>query len=76
MGHAVIFATGVFNDHATCAELAGLLADAPTTVTYDRGGRGESGDTPPFAIPRRIEDFAGLWEKVGPAVVFANRRAA
>jgi pimeloyl-ACP methyl ester carboxylesterase len=69
-GHPVVFTTGAFNDHTTCAELAGLLADAYTVVTYDRRGRGESGDTPPFAIPREIEDLAALLEEIGPASVF------
>lgn len=69
-GHPVIFATGAFNDHTTCADLAGLLADSFTVVTYDRRARGASGDTTPYAIAREVEDLAALLDEVGPAVVF------
>jgi pimeloyl-ACP methyl ester carboxylesterase len=40
--------------------LAGLLADRFTVITYDRRGRGESGDTLPFSTGREIEDIAAL----------------
>lgn len=70
-GHPLVFATGAFNDHTTCAGLAALLADAYTVVTYDRRGRGGSGDTRPYAIDREIEDLAALLDAVGgEAAVF------
>jgi pimeloyl-ACP methyl ester carboxylesterase len=69
-GQPIIFATGAFNDHTTCADLAGLLADSYTVVTYDRRGRGSSGDTSPYSFAREIEDLAALLDVVGPAVVF------
>lgn len=47
------------------AVLAGLLADGITVVNYDRRGRGESGNTLPFAPQREIEDIAALI--AGPA---------
>lgn len=34
-------------------------------VNYDRRGRGESGDTSPFAVEREIEDIAALVDVVG-----------
>ena len=47
-----------------------------TVVTYDRRGRGDSGDTQPYAIEREIEDLAAMigavlagffhYVKVGP----------
>ena len=40
--------------------LADLLADQFTTIAYDRRGRGESGDTQPYATEREIEDIAAL----------------
>jgi pimeloyl-ACP methyl ester carboxylesterase len=40
--------------------LADLLADEFTTIAYDRRGRGESGDTLPYATGREIEDIAAL----------------
>lgn len=70
-GPAIVFATGAFNDHTTCAELADLLAADHTVVTYDRRARGQSGDTAPYAIEREIEDLAALVDLVdGSAAVF------
>lgn len=47
------------------AQLASLLADSFTVVSYDRRGRGESGDTLPYAVEREIEDIAALIAAVG-----------
>jgi pimeloyl-ACP methyl ester carboxylesterase len=41
-------------------KLAPLLAERFTVYMYDRRGRGESGDTPPFAKEREIEDLGAL----------------
>jgi pimeloyl-ACP methyl ester carboxylesterase len=46
-------------------QLAELLADRFTVINYDRRGRGDSGDTQPFALEREIEDIAALIEAVG-----------
>jgi pimeloyl-ACP methyl ester carboxylesterase len=70
-GHPIVFASGAFNDHHTCAPLAERLAGDFTVVTYDRRARGESGDTRPYAIDREVEDLAALIETVGAgAAVF------
>ncbi|GAB3606098.1 alpha/beta hydrolase [Conyzicola nivalis] len=54
-------------DPAT-AELARELAGRGfTVVNYDRRGRGESGDTVPFAVDREVEDIAALVAEVGGA---------
>lgn len=45
------------------AELARLLSAQFTVFTYDRRGRGESGDTPPYAIEREIEDLDAILAK-------------
>jgi pimeloyl-ACP methyl ester carboxylesterase len=37
-----------------------------TVVTYDRRGRGDSGDTQPFAAQREYEDLAAVAAAVGP----------
>jgi len=51
--------------------LAPILADRFTVVTYDRRGRGDSGDTPPYAVQREIEDLAAVIDAVGgPAYVY------
>jgi pimeloyl-ACP methyl ester carboxylesterase len=41
-------------------KLAALLAPYFTVFTYDRRGRGGSGDTSPYAVEREIEDIAAL----------------
>jgi pimeloyl-ACP methyl ester carboxylesterase len=47
------------------AGLAEKLADSFTVYTYDRRGRGESGDTPPFDPAREIEDLDALINEAG-----------
>jgi len=44
------------------AELAMTLADDLTVLTFDRRGRGDSGDTPPYAVEREIADLAAVME--------------
>ena len=46
-------------------QLAELLAAHFTVTTYDRRGRGESGDTPPYAVEREVEDIAALLGEAG-----------
>jgi pimeloyl-ACP methyl ester carboxylesterase len=46
-------------------QLAELLARHFTVLTYDRRGRGESGDTAPYAVEREVEDIAALLSEVG-----------
>jgi pimeloyl-ACP methyl ester carboxylesterase len=40
--------------------LAEALRSGFTVYTYDRRGRGDSGDTAPFAVEREVEDLAAL----------------
>ena len=47
------------------AELADLLAPHFTVYGYDRRGRGDSGDTAPYAVAREIEDIEALIEQAG-----------
>jgi pimeloyl-ACP methyl ester carboxylesterase len=48
-------------------QLAELLAPYFTVFTYDRRGRGESGDTAPNAVEREVEDIAALLSEAGGA---------
>ncbi|MFC6885250.1 MULTISPECIES: alpha/beta fold hydrolase [Actinomadura] len=51
--------------------LAALLRDAFTVYAYDRRGRGESGDTGPYAVAREVEDLrAVIAETGGEAYVY------
>ncbi|HEV3311326.1 MAG TPA: alpha/beta hydrolase, partial [Chloroflexota bacterium] len=46
-------------------QLATLLAPNFTVFTYDRRGRGASGDTPPYAVEREVEDIEALVSEAG-----------
>jgi pimeloyl-ACP methyl ester carboxylesterase len=47
--------------------LAELLARRFTVISYDRRGRGESGDTAPYAVAREVEDIETLVKQAGGA---------
>jgi pimeloyl-ACP methyl ester carboxylesterase len=49
----------------TTARLAALLAPRFTVTHYDRRGRGDSGDTEPYAVEREVEDLEALVEEAG-----------
>ena len=46
-------------------QLAYLLAQFFTVIHYDRRGRGDSGDTLPYAVEREIEDIEALINEMG-----------
>lgn len=64
-GPTVVLVSGAMSTGATLAPLAELLAERFSVVSYDRRGRGASGDTPPYAVAREVEDLAALVEAVG-----------
>jgi pimeloyl-ACP methyl ester carboxylesterase len=68
-GPAVILIDGAtgFRWSPEPSELAQLLAPIFTVYSYDRRGRGESGDTHPFAVEREIEDIEALIDAAGGA---------
>jgi pimeloyl-ACP methyl ester carboxylesterase len=45
--------------------LGALLAKELTVYTYDRRGRGRSGDTGPYAVEREAEDLAAVIDQAG-----------
>ncbi|MFB6817976.1 alpha/beta fold hydrolase [Streptomyces sp. NPDC056347] len=59
-GPAVVLVGGAFMTRGDSAELAGLLAERFTVITYDRRGRGDSGDAPTYDVRREIEDLDAL----------------
>ncbi|RSM97524.1 alpha/beta hydrolase [Nonomuraea sp. WAC 01424] len=76
-GHPVILLGGAFNDRTTVAPLAAALAPAFRAITYDRRGRGGSGDAPAYAVEREVEDLAALIEQAGgSASVFGHSSGA
>ena len=66
-GPAVILVDGAlgYRNFGLMSGLAGLLAPYFTVYTYDRRGRGESGDTQPFALEREVEDIEALIREAG-----------
>jgi pimeloyl-ACP methyl ester carboxylesterase len=56
-GPPVILVCGGSVDRMSNAGLAEQLAPHFTVLNYDRRGRGDSGDTPPYAVQREIEDI-------------------
>jgi len=48
-------------------KLARLLSARFTVYSYDRRGRGDSGDTAPYSIEREIEDLAAVIDAAGGA---------
>jgi pimeloyl-ACP methyl ester carboxylesterase len=66
-GPAVVLVSGGSVDRTSNAPLAVLLAEQFTVYNYDRRGRGESGDTPPYAVQREIEDIAAVMQAAGGA---------
>jgi pimeloyl-ACP methyl ester carboxylesterase len=70
-GPPVIIVLGAFNRRDTGAPLAAALATKHTVFNYDRRGRGESGDSAPYAVEREIEDLDELVQRAGgSAAVF------
>ncbi|MFG1707475.1 alpha/beta fold hydrolase [Nonomuraea sp. M3C6] len=66
-GPAVILVDGALSHRAQSinTDLATALAGHFTVYTYDRRGRGESGDTAPYAPEREVEDLAALVAEAG-----------
>jgi pimeloyl-ACP methyl ester carboxylesterase len=64
----VVLIGGALMDQAASAPLAGLLSRDFTVFSYDRRGRGESGDTVPYAVAREVEDVNAVIGQVGKPV--------
>jgi pimeloyl-ACP methyl ester carboxylesterase len=69
-GPAIVLVDGAMcsRDMGPATPLANELKDRFTVYTYDRRGRGESGDTKPYATQREIEDLAAVIEAAGGSV--------
>jgi pimeloyl-ACP methyl ester carboxylesterase len=76
-GQPVILVGGGPNDRSANAPLAALLAPRFTVINYDRRGRGDSGDTAPYAVEREVEDLDALiGEAGGSAFVYGTSSGA
>jgi pimeloyl-ACP methyl ester carboxylesterase len=76
-GPAIVLVGGALGDRSVAAPLAGRLAPRFTVIAFDRRGRGDSGDTAPYAVEREIEDIAALLDGVdGRASLFGHSSGA
>src|SRR5882724_9450665 len=64
-GPPVVLVCGGSVDRMSNAGLAAILASDFTVFNFDRRGRGESGDTQPYAVQREIEDIEAIIEAAG-----------
>lgn len=72
-GPALILVGGALSNrsHPVVGQLAALLAPHFTVFSCDRRGRGDSGDTPPYAVQREVEDIEALIDEGdGPAFMY------
>jgi pimeloyl-ACP methyl ester carboxylesterase len=70
-GSPIVLVVGAFNLRSTGEPLAESLATAHSMFTYDRRGRGDSTDTPPYSVAREIDDLAAVIDAAGgSAAVF------
>ncbi|HLK77416.1 MAG TPA: alpha/beta hydrolase [Streptosporangiaceae bacterium] len=79
VGPMIILVHGAFTGrtHPLLRDVAAALAPWFTVVNYDRRGRGDSGDTQPYAVERELEDLAALLEMAdGPVMVFGGSSGA
>ncbi len=64
-GPPVIVVGGQLCDRVLTRPTAEELATRFTVFNYDRRGRGDSGDTTPYAVKREIEDIVALTDEAG-----------
>jgi pimeloyl-ACP methyl ester carboxylesterase len=76
-GPSVIVVGGALSDRSAGAPLAGLLSQGFTVITFDRRGRGDSGDAAAYAVDREVEDLGALVAEAGGAAsVFGHSSGA
>src|SRR6266498_4694935 len=78
-GPAVVLVDGAFCFRASgvTPKLMPLLSQHFTVYAYDRRGRGDSGNTEPYAVEREIEDLQAIMNVAGESgyvLAFVGRR--
>lgn len=63
-GPAVILVSGGLDDGTESIPLGRHLTDRFAVTVYRRRGRGDSGDTQPYAVQREVEDLAAIIDAV------------
>jgi pimeloyl-ACP methyl ester carboxylesterase len=76
-GPPIILVGGALSDRSAATQLAAFLGPHFTVYAYDRRGRGDSGDTAPYAVAREVEDIDALINEAGgSAFVFGHSSGA
>jgi pimeloyl-ACP methyl ester carboxylesterase len=64
---------GALNTRGSAGPLVAALSSSFTVIAYDRRGRGDSGDTAPYAVERELEDLVAVIRAVGgPALLLGH----
>ena len=73
----MILVGGALSTRTAARDIAALLSSELVAFAYDRRGRGDSGDTAPYAVEREVEDLQALIEEAGgSAFVFGHSSGA
>lgn len=76
-GPALILVNGASATRVDAASVSAALAPYFTVYAYDRRGRGDSGDTAPYAVEREVEDLDAVLDVAGgSAFVFGHSSGA
>lgn len=76
-GPAIVLVGGALSDRSAAFPIAAALAPHFSPIAFDRRGRGESGDTAPYAADREVEDIEALiFAAGGSALVFGHSSGA
>lgn len=71
-GPAIIVISNVAEDHTGVAPLVKTLSEHFTVVSFDRRGRGASGDPKPYDPARELEDIAALIDIAGGSAALTS----
>ena len=76
-GPVLILVGGALNNRHSTAGLVSLLEKSFMVLSYDRRGRGDSTDTPPYAVEREVEDLHAVAAAAdGPVNVYGHSSGA
>lgn len=64
-GPVLVLVLGALNKRGSGKKLSQLLTDKFTVISYDRRGRGDSGDTQPYSVDKEVEDIDCLITELG-----------
>jgi pimeloyl-ACP methyl ester carboxylesterase len=64
-GPPLVIVEGAFGTRVDAREYASALSGRLTAACYDRRGRGDSGDTQPYAPARELEDLRAVIDALG-----------